>query len=186
MSRKCHQMSPKCHQNVTRCHQMSRGVTRCHEVSRGVTECHGVSRRFLNVTKCLRAVTKCHLSVTKMSRNVTECLKMSRNVTICHQNVTDMWSGPVLGGTLLLDSDITPEHRLLQCVRPSLSNLEHYSGRNVGAVMFQVRQQKSKGLAQAVFRKKTSGNHLGLDQTYPLCGRAHRARHTDANVRATP
>ena len=72
---------------------------------------------------------------------------------------------PYLGGTLLLDSDITPEHRLLQCVRPSLSNLEHYSGRNVGAVMFQVRQQKSKGLAQAVFRKKTSGNHLGLDQT---------------------
>ena len=63
-------------------------------------------------------------------------------------------------GTLLLDSDITPEHRLLLCVRPSLSNLEHYSGRNVGAVMFQVRQQKSrKGLvAQAVFRKKTSGN----------------------------
>ena len=76
-------------------------------------------------------------------------------------------TGPVLllGGTLLLDSDITPEHRLLECVRPSLSNLEHYSGRNVGAVMFQVRQQKSKGLAQAVFRKKTSGNHLGLDQT---------------------
>ena len=81
---------------------------------------------------------------------------------------TPFRSGPVLGGTLLLDSDITPEHRLLQCVRPSLSNLEHYSGRNVGAVMFQVRQQKSKGLAQAVFRKKTSGNHLellGLDQT---------------------
>ena len=74
-------------------------------------------------------------------------------------------SGLVLGGTLLLDSDITPEHRLLQCVRPSLSNLEHYSGRNVGAVMFQVRQQKSKGLAQAVFRKTTSGNHLRLDQT---------------------
>ena len=81
-------------------------------------------------------------------------------------------SGPVLGGTLLLDSDITPEHRLLllQCVRPSLSNLEHYSGRNVGAVMFQVRQQKSKGLAQAVFRKTTSGNHLRLDQTYMLTG----------------
>ena len=74
-------------------------------------------------------------------------------------------SGPVLGGTRLLDSDITPEHRLLQCVRPSLSNLEHYSGRNVGAVMFQVRQQKSKGLAQAVFRKTTSGNHPRLDQT---------------------
>ena len=83
------------------------------------------------------------------------------------------WSGPVLGDTLFLDSDITPEHRLLQCVRPcSLSNLEHYSGRKVGAVMFQVRQQKSKGLAQAVFRKKTSGNHLGLDQTDPSPARA--------------
>ena len=37
-----------------------------------------------------------------------------------------------------------------------MSNLEHYSGRNVGAVMFQVRQQKSKALEQAVFRKTTS------------------------------
>ena len=83
-------------------------------------------------------------------------------------------SGPVLGGTLVLDSDITPEHRLLECVRPSLSNLEHYSGRNVGAVMFQVRQQKSKGLAQAVFRKTTSArgkvSHLRLDPTTEVQG----------------
>ena len=82
------------------------------------------------------------------------------------------WSGPVLGEPLFLDSDITPEHRLLQCVRPSLSNLEHYSGRNVGAVMFQVRQQKSKGLAQTVFRKTTSGNQptAGPDHFLALKG----------------
>ena len=84
-----------------------------------------------------------------------------RSVTALTQ-VSCTWgiyrSGPVLGEPLFLDSDITPEPRLLHCVQPSLSNLEHYSGRNVGAVMFQVRQQKSKGLAQAVFRKTTSGN----------------------------
>ena len=83
------EMSPKCYQNVTRCHQMSRGVTSCHEVSRSVTECREVSQRFLNVTKCLRAVTKCHLSVTKMSRNVSKCHEMSQSVTkmspICHE-----------------------------------------------------------------------------------------------------
>ena len=75
----------------------------------------------------------------------------------------------VLGGTLLLDSDITPEHRLLECVRPSLSNLEHYTRRSVAGVMFQVRQQKSKGLAQAVFRKtnvKEYNPDPRLDQTF--------------------
>ena len=35
--------------------------------------------------------------------------------------------------------------------------------------MFQVRQQKSKALEQAVFRKTTSDDHLRLDQTSCPC-----------------